>query len=228
MIDTALHWLGYGLCHQLPARSFFAGGHQLPVCARDTGIYLGFVVALLVMAAFDRGRRRSGMPPAWLMGVAVAALVAMGWDGVTSYAGLRATTNLIRLATGTGAGFAIALVIVPLLNTQLWRSRSSEPVLESPLEGIVWCATAPIAVVAAYWGGPLLGVAYPIGVGVAILVTFTAVNLVLVSLIPYFERAFGRLRETWPALLCALALSLVEFALADWLRLVLLSLVGRV
>jgi uncharacterized membrane protein len=228
MIDAALHWLGYGLCHQLPDRSFFAGGHQLPVCARDTGIYLGFVVALIVMAALDRGRRRTGMPPAWLLGVGFAVLVAMGWDGITSYAGLRVTTNLIRLATGTGAGFAIALVIVPLLNTELWRDRSAKPVLGSPLEGLAWCAAAPLTFAAAFWGGPLLGVAYPLGVGLAILVTFTAVNLVLVSLVPYFERTFGRLRDTWPALLCAFALALVEFAAADWLRLALLSLVGRV
>jgi uncharacterized membrane protein len=228
MIDAALHWLGYGLCHQLPDRSFFAAGHQLPVCARDTGVYLGFVVALLVMTAFDRGRRRTGMPPAWLLGVGFAALVAMGWDGITSYAGLRATTNLIRLATGTGVGFAIALVIGPLLNTQLWRRRSDERVLGSPVEGLVWCAAAPVTFALTLWGGPSLGILYPLAVGVAILVTFTAVNLVLVSLVPYFERAHDHLRDAWPALLCAFALSLVEFALADWLRLALLSLVRRV
>ena len=228
MVNTALHWLGYGLCHQLPDRSFFGGGQQLPVCARDTGIYLGFVVALLVMTRLDRGRRRTGMPPAWLLGVGFAAIVALGWDGITSYAGLRTTTNVIRLATGTGAGFAIALVIGPLLNTQLWRQRSEERVLGSPIEGVMWCLAAPVTFAATLWGGPLIGIAYPLTVAVAVLVTFTAVNLALVSLVPSFERTFDRLRDAWPAVLWALALSLLEFVLADWARLALLSLIKQV
>jgi len=100
MIAQALHWLGYGLCHQLPERSFFGGGLQLPVCARDTGIYLGFVLSLLVMALIDRGRRRSDLPgwPVMVLGGAMVAIMA--WDGITSYAGLRSTTNDIRLVTG--------------------------------------------------------------------------------------------------------------------------------
>ena len=227
MLEAALHWLGFGLCHQLPARSFFAGGHQLPVCARDTGIYLGFVVALLVAALLDRGRRRTGMPPAWLLGVGFAAVALLGWDGVTSYMGLRPTTNLIRLATGTGTGFAIALVIVPLLNAQLWKRGSEERVLGTPLEGLAWCVAAPVTFAAALWGGPMLGVGYPLLVSAAILVTFTAVNLVLVSLVPRFERSFERLRDTWPAVLLALALTMLEIGGADWLRLALLSFVAR-
>lgn len=227
MLEAALHWLGFGLCHQLPARSFFAGGYQLPVCARDTGIYLGFVVALLVAAFLDRGRRRTGMPPAWLLGVGFAAVALLGWDGVTSYLGLRPTTNLIRLATGTGTGFAIALVIVPLLNAQLWKRGSEERVLDSPLEGLLWCVAAPVTFAAALWGGPVLGIGYPLVVSAAILVTFTAVNLVLVSLIPRFERSYERLRDTWPAVLIAFAVTMLEIGGADWLRLVLLSFVAR-
>ncbi len=228
MFDTAMHWLGYGLCHQLPVRSFFAGGHQLPVCSRDTGIYLGFTVALLLMAVFDRGRHRSGMPPAWLLGVGVAALALLGWDGVTSYAGLRPTTNLIRLATGTGTGFALALVVVPLLGTQLWKRRSDERVLGSPLEGLLWCVAIPVTVAAAWWGGPLAGVVYPLVTAVAILTTFGAVNLVLVSLAPVFERRFEHFGDIGLAALCAFGLTVLELGAAGWLRAVLLSLVARV
>ena len=64
-------------------------------------------------------------------------------------------------------------------------------------------------------------------VSAAILVTFTAVNLVLVSLIPRFERSYERLRDTWPAVLIAFAVTMLEIGGADWLRLVLLSFVAR-
>jgi uncharacterized membrane protein len=227
MLSEALHWLGYGLCHQLPARSLASGGYQLPVCARDTGIYVGFMVAVAVIALLDRGRHRTGMPPAWLLGVGFAAVALLGWDGLTSYLGLRPTTNLLRLATGIGTGFALSLVVVPLLNTQLWKRRLQERVLAGALEGLAWCAAAPVTFAAVWWGGPLLGVAYPLVVSAAILMTFTAVNLVLVSLASPFERAFSRFRDMWLAVLLALGLTLLEIAMADGLRMALVSLVSR-
>jgi uncharacterized membrane protein len=226
MFDTVMRWLGFGLCHQLPARSFFGGGHQLPVCARDTGIYVGFVVSLLVVAALDRGRRRAGVPPAWLLVVGVALIGFLAWDGVTSYAGLRETTNLLRLATGVGTGFALTLAIAPILNAQLWRRSTDEPLLGSGVEGVAWLASIPVTFALVYWGGPLLGIGYPLLVAGCTIATFVTVNLVVVSLVPKFERRAERFRDIRLALLIATGLTLVEFALADWLRLALLRLVS--
>jgi uncharacterized membrane protein len=222
-----MHWLGYGLCHQLAARSFIAGGHQLPVCARDTGIYLGFVASLALIALLDRGRRRTGAPPAWLIAVGAAFVLAMLWDGVTSYAGFRETTNFLRLATGVGTGFALTLAVAPILNEQLWRRRGTGHVLGSVTEGVVWCLAAPLTVFAAWWGGPAIGAAYAVVTALAVVTTFVVVNLIVVSLIPRFERRAARLRDAWPALLIALAVSILEFAAADWLRLVLLRMASR-
>lgn len=226
MFDAAMHWLGFGLCHQLPERSLFAGTHQLPVCARDTGIYVGFVVSLALIALLDRGRRRTGVPPAWLLGVGAALGLAMLWDGFTSYAGLRETTNLLRLVTGVGAGFALTLAVAPILNAQLWQRRSAERVLGEPLEGLAWCLAVPATVAALWWGGPLLGVGYPLIVAIAVIATFTAVNLIVVSLVPRFERRARGLRDAWPALAIAVVVTALELAAADWLRAALLSLVA--
>jgi uncharacterized membrane protein len=227
MFDTVMRWLGFGLCHQLPARSFFGGGHQLPVCARDTGIYVGFVVSLLVITALERGRRRTAMPPVWLLVTGVALIALMGWDGVTSYAGLRTTSNLLRLATGLGTGFALTLAVVPVLNSQLWRRTSVGPVLGTGPEGAVWLAVLAVTVPLVYWGGPFLGIGYPLLAAACVLVTFTTVNLIVVVLVPRFERRAGRLRDAWPALAIAFVATLVEIALADGVRLVLLRLLSR-
>ena len=35
------------VCHQRPERSFFVDGHQLPVCARCTGLYLSGALGIL-------------------------------------------------------------------------------------------------------------------------------------------------------------------------------------
>jgi len=227
MFDSFMHWLGFGLCHQLPARSFIAGGHQLPVCARDTGIYLGFIVSVALMALLDRGRRRTEVPPAWILGFGVAFALAMAWDGVSSYAGLRETTNLLRLATGVGAGFALTLIVVPILNQQLWRRRGPGRVLGAPLDGVAWLLSVPLTVALAWWVGPWLGAGYALLTAFAVLLTFTLVNLIVVSLAPRFEQRAERLRDALPALGIALLATLVELALADMVRLALLSFVGR-
>lgn len=36
-------------CHQKPERSFFVCGYQFPLCARCTGVLLGYLIALLLL-----------------------------------------------------------------------------------------------------------------------------------------------------------------------------------
>lgn len=225
MIGNLLRLLGFGLCHQLPERSFFGGGVQVPVCARDTGIYLGFVCSLMLFVLLERGRRRTEFPPPWIIAVGLAFLATMAFDGVTSYAGLRETTNALRLITGLLAGWSLPLLVVPMLNGALWTNPQWGHVLGEWREGVAWMLPIPVVYGAVFYALPYLGVLYPLIVAVAILVTFTAVNLIIVSLFPAFERRADRLRDAWPALLIAFGLGLAEIAASGALRVVLLSLV---
>jgi uncharacterized membrane protein len=224
VIATLLHWFGFGLCHQLPARSFFGGGYQVPVCARDTGIYIGFVISFALIAVIDRGRRRSGLP-AWPALVLAGLFVAvMAWDGITSYAGLRATDNAIRLITGLLAGWALPVVVYPLVTGSLWRRSSPDRSLSGTLDVALWVLPVPVAFAFVWWVMPLLGVWYPLLVVAAVLATFGTVNMVIALLPPRFDRSFERLREAWVPMLVALALSAAEIGLAAWLRAFLQSL----
>lgn len=36
-------------CHQKPERSFFCCGYQFPLCARCTGIFVGYVLAVMMV-----------------------------------------------------------------------------------------------------------------------------------------------------------------------------------
>jgi uncharacterized membrane protein len=226
MLGAFFHLLGYGLCHQLPERSFFGGGYQLPVCARDTGIYLGFVVSLALIALLDRGRRRTGLPHAAVLALGAAFVAVMAWDGVTSYAGWRTTTNDLRLASGLLAGWAMPLVVVPLLNSALWRSGGPERVLARGREVLLWVGAIPVVFVAVRWGFPFLGGVYPALVAAAIVVTFVSVNLIIVTLAPRFERRAERLRDAWLPICVALAVSAAEVGAAAALRAWLQSLAG--
>ena len=219
MIQSFLHWFGFGLCHQLPERSFFGGGAQVPVCARDTGIYVGFLLSLALIAALHRGSRPREFPSVagW---IAIGLMIgAMGIDGVSSYAGWRTTTNDLRLITGLLAGYAIAAMLAPMLNDVVWRTGSRERVLDPAWRLGVWLATVPAAFVVIRFALPLLGVGYPLLVAALILATLTAVNLVMVSLLPPFERRAERLRDAWLSILIALGLAFMEIWLSGLLRL---------
>ncbi len=205
MLESALEWIGYGLCHQLPARSFFGGGLQVPVCARDTGIYVGFVISLGVIGFLHRGERPSGFParPAWLV---MALMVAvMAWDGVTSYAGIRETTNALRLVTGLTTGYACAALIAPMLNDTMWVSPGPGRVLDPARRLAIWALSVPATFLLVLFGGPALGRAYPLLVTLAVFATLTCVNMVIVGMLPAFDRRGRR----WVDLIAPASIGLV-------------------
>ena len=227
MIASFLHWMGYGLCHQLPDRSFFGGGVQAPVCARDTGIYFGVLISIALISALHRGRRPREFPPT-MTWIAITLMIgAMALDGGTEYAGLRTTTNELRLITGLLAGFAIGAIITPMLNDELWRRAARERVLDTAEKLIVWLVAVPISYAVIYWGLPFLGVGFPILIGFAIVGTLTAVNLIIACMLPPFERRADKLWQAWGAIIVAVGLTFLEIWLSGLLKGALLALAAR-
>lgn len=87
-------------CHQMPERSFFIGGYQMPVCARCTGVFLGQCAAFAVLICRKR-------VPAW---AAAVLLLTMGADWFVQYIGLRESTNPRRLVTGVLGGMGVVFL----------------------------------------------------------------------------------------------------------------------
>jgi len=87
-------------CHRMPHRSLHFRGRQFPVCARCTGILLGY----LTYPAFV-----IGLWPATVLGGLLLNIPALV-DGSTQLRGFRESTNPLRLVTGlmSGAGQAMA------------------------------------------------------------------------------------------------------------------------
>jgi len=218
MLDTLFTAIGYGLCHQLPERSFFAGGFQLPVCARDTGIYLGFVLGLLALKLIHRDERPTELPRWPILALMAAFIAVMGYDGVTSYLGLRESTNDLRLVTGMLTGWALAGITLPMVNGQLWRHAGGGRVLSSSMRLAYWLLLLTASFGFTRWVLPLTGILYPVAVTVAIVITFTCVNMIFVCLVPAFERRAERLRDAWPQVSIALALTVAELGAAAWFR----------
>lgn len=194
-----------------------AAGSLLPVCARDTGIYLGFLVGLVVIAVLEREHPRD-MPPWSILALCVGFVGVMGLDGVTSYSGLRQTTNDIRLVTGLLAGFAMPPVVLGMLNYQLWEESAHGRVLGDRSHRIAWLAAIPITYLAVRYAPPGVDALLAPLTALAIIVAFTSVNLVMVTLAPPFERKARDLKGLLVPTAIALALSAAELGLAGWLH----------
>jgi len=122
-----LRALDGGICAQMPGHSFFPGGEQLPLCARNTGIYLGFATTFLYLAA-SRRLRVSRLPRPSVMIALGLAILLMAVDGFNSLfldlglPHLYQPANWLRLLSGLGAGTAMAAVIMPTASGLIWRT----------------------------------------------------------------------------------------------------------
>src|SRR5437867_1894183 len=65
LLSFGTYLVGSLLCHQLPERSFFLWGSQMPVCARCLGIYAGAAIAAIALRLVARLKpsRSTGVPP---------------------------------------------------------------------------------------------------------------------------------------------------------------------
>ncbi|WP_174591819.1 DUF2085 domain-containing protein [Methanocella conradii] len=94
-------------CHQLPWRSLFFNGIQMPVCARCASIYVATALGLAFFRLKGYGGREFRMN--WPL--LILLFVPTGVDGFTQYLGLRESTNLLRLITGFPYGLGYAYLL---------------------------------------------------------------------------------------------------------------------
>jgi len=87
------------------------GKYKLAVCARDTGIYLGIILGIILFPLINR--KVTGEPPSLLL--LIIALIPMALDGGTQLMGLRTSTNFLRIITGLIAGGVMGYFLVPLI-----------------------------------------------------------------------------------------------------------------
>lgn len=94
--------LSFFPCHRMKDRSFHFSGKPFPVCARCTGILLGFflIPALLLI---------SWRAPFWIgMGLNLPMII----DGYTQLKKWRKSNNILRFITGLASGFGLSIFVV--------------------------------------------------------------------------------------------------------------------
>jgi uncharacterized membrane protein len=105
--------VGSVICHQLPDRSFFIDGRQLPVCARCTGLYLsgvaGILAWLIVKSAWRW--RPIAISPREALWIVAGAAVPTAISYVTGVAGVWDGSNLTRALFAVPLGLAAGAVV---------------------------------------------------------------------------------------------------------------------
>ena len=105
---------GSHVCHQRADRSFHIGGHQMPVCARCTGLYVsaaaGIPLALAAAAAMSSRRSRTILLLAALPTLATWAL---------EYWGVAPFSNLSRAVAALPLGFAATWLVISTLRGRM-------------------------------------------------------------------------------------------------------------
>ncbi len=123
----AFDLVGYAVCHRIPERSFIIAGSQLPLCARDTGM---FSAALLGVLSFIvvQPLRVNQFPTRPYLFVLAGFFLAWAFDGLNSYlllargeVFLYMPQNWLRLVTGALMGVTLSSFVVPLFNSAVWR-----------------------------------------------------------------------------------------------------------
>jgi uncharacterized membrane protein len=95
------------LCHQMPTRSLFFDGIQMPVCARDLSIYVATALGLVFFRLKGFGAKEFKINYV----LTVILFLPTAVDGFTQLFGWRESTNVLRLITGFPYGIGYAYLI---------------------------------------------------------------------------------------------------------------------
>jgi uncharacterized membrane protein len=111
-IISVFNFIGSLVCHQRPDRTLWIGGHYLPVCARDTGAFVGLLLGY-IMLLFLRRKEAKGPPNLY---VSLVMMLPLWVDSFGQLFGFWTSTNYLRLITGLLFGAALAPMLVYALS----------------------------------------------------------------------------------------------------------------
>ncbi len=197
---------------------------QLPLEARDFGIYVGFLAVWTYMILLGRGRAK-GMPRVSMLVVMIAFVGIMGVDGLNAFFyDLQVVPHLytprleLRLATGLLCGIAFAGFLVPVINFSLWRVNDMRPVIANWKQFLGGMA---ILVVLYAMNASQLGILFwPLAIvtSASTLILIALINMVFAISIFGREGRAGTWRDALNPFALGVVLAIVELGAMSLLR----------
>ncbi len=122
------HFFTRIVCHQIAERSFVVEGAVLPVCARCTGIYMGFGVMMLYFL-FQKRLYRNEIGSFRRILLTALFFLPISIDGFFSYIGWIESTNFRRLSTGILAGCSLPIFLIFSGNIELEQIEEKQKII---------------------------------------------------------------------------------------------------
>ena len=221
-----LDLVGYAVCHRIPERSFFIANIQLPLCARDTGMFSGALLGIISFAVVQRKRVAQFPRKPFLFALAAFFLI-WGFDGFNSYMLLLRgqvliymPQNWLRLVTGAFMGITLSSFVVPLFNSAVWKPElaSNEPSVASwrTVGRLIIIAVGIIAVV--LWQPDFLYGPIALISTLGVLTLLVVVNMLLVILLMKRESRYERWGQLVFPLIAGICFTFTEIMLIDIVR----------
>ena len=226
-----LRALDGGICAQVPSHSFFPGGVQLPLCSRNTGIYLGFALTFLFL--LGAGRLRAARLPGYgAIAALTLAVLALAVDGFNSLfldlhlPHLYQPHNLLRLATGLGTGTAMAAFLIPAANALIWRADDKRASFAS-LRALAWMLPV-LAVGFLAVGSQTPWLIYPIAIlsSAGLVTALSLVNLTFLLGVSNVMGYFRSWRQFFPMFTVVVVLAVIELMGMFFVKQAFLTAIG--
>jgi uncharacterized membrane protein len=149
-ITDFIRFVGSGACHQNPQLSFFDGSSYMAVCSRCTGIYIGFISSIIVILVLER-KVKTSVPSFKITMALIIFAFFMGLDWLGTTLRIIEPNNYTRLITGYLVGWFIAILLLPLKNSVIWKTGIEKQYLDNKLRFILWIASGVVIILLFYF-----------------------------------------------------------------------------
>ncbi|NOK59644.1 MAG: DUF2085 domain-containing protein [Chloroflexi bacterium AL-W] len=221
-LDQKMFAVGHGICAQINLVEL--GGRNLPICARNTGIYGSFLITSLYLLAL--GRSRAAKLPHWSITAMLGLFVIiMGIDGFNSLfvdlflPHLYTPQNELRTLTGIGMGTSIAVLLFLILNMALRRDPDTDqPIVANWFEFGGALVLNLLILLALY--GNITFMYWPIAIisWVGILGVLFCVNLLIAGVFMGYEAAVTHVVQLARPATLAIVLTVFELSMLAGFR----------
>jgi hypothetical protein len=215
--------IAYGICPQRPGHSLFFGDVQMPIEAREGGMYAGFLLGIVYLVILGRGKARE-LPSPRILALLVGFIVLMGLDGLNAvaydlYLPTPYVPNLfMRSGSGLLTGLALAGILLPIFNQSIWQQSSATVSLSG------WREIVPVLLLlAVFWAAGLSGwkpLLYPISI-VAIfgqVILMVTLGAMMASILLRREGQVSNFTELAPLILIGLIAVVVMLGTTSTVR----------
>lgn len=100
-------------CHQMPERSFYIRGRQLPICARCTGVFIGQTSSMIIGIFIT--------PISVISSLVMLCIIGMDW-GLQEIE-IKESTNFRRFITGILGGYGLFNLCLKVVSKILKKNR---------------------------------------------------------------------------------------------------------